>query len=121
MTLTPTITARRRLALASRIDDMFIEAGGGLGASIAAATRGGSSGGAGDLMPPGVSVGGGMAVGSTAQVLLAAGATTHAQRLSLFHTLMDGCRRAVDMAGDDPKVRGDVDIGMTQKCGERVD
>ncbi|KAG1670416.1 hypothetical protein FOA52_010151 [Chlamydomonas sp. UWO 241] len=29
--------------------------------------------------------------------------TSAGQRLSLFHTLIDSCRRAVDMAGDDPK------------------
>ncbi|GAX85223.1 hypothetical protein CEUSTIGMA_g12643.t1 [Chlamydomonas eustigma] len=28
---------------------------------------------------------------------------THGQKLALFHTFMDGCRRAVDLAGDDPK------------------
>ena len=27
------------------------------------------------------------------------------QKRALFHTLLDGCRRAVDMAGEDPKVR----------------
>ena len=79
--------AVRRLGLASRVMEMCVEAGGGLAAAAAAAAasdgRTDSSRMAGELS--GVTI-------------------SHAQMLSLFHTLMDGCRRAVDMAGEDPKV-----------------
>ena len=33
------------------------------------------------------------------------GGLTNGARLSLWHTLLDGGRRAVDAAGEDPKVR----------------
>ena len=68
--------AARRLGLASRVTEMCVEAGGTLAAAVAAAEENAGS----------------------------AAAATASQRMSLFHALMDGCRRAVDMAGEDPKV-----------------